>query len=163
MDASHLENSGEKTTTNTDTPTSPPASEEKPHSFAKEMLPWSGYINHLSLINTTLRPFVMLASPAVLWATLLFTTCISWLVGISITLSQIFSAPPYNFSVTSVGLTNLSSFIASLLATLISGPVIDGIVRKMSLKNGGTFGISLLLTKKVVSYRAVTDFFIART
>lgn len=78
----------------------------------------------------------------VLWATLLFTTCISWLVGISITLSQIFSAPPYNFSVTAVGLTNLSSFVASVLATLVSGPLIDGLVKKMSMKNGGTFGKS---------------------
>jgi hypothetical protein len=83
----------------------------------------------------------MLGSPAVLWATLLFTTCISWLVGISITLSQIFSAPPYNFSVSAVGLTNLSSFVASLLGTLIAGPLIDGVVRRMSLKNGGTFGM----------------------
>jgi MFS family permease len=119
-------------------PTSP-ASEEKPHSFAKNMLPYSGYVNHVSFWNTIFRPFVMLGSPAVLWATLLFTTCISWLVGISITLSQIFSAPPYNFSVSAVGLTNLSSFVASLLGTLIAGPLIDGVVRRMSLKNGGTF------------------------
>ncbi|KAL2669962.1 hypothetical protein Neosp_015128 [[Neocosmospora] mangrovei] len=139
LDAEHVENSEKNTaSSNTQTPTRLP-SEEKPISWAKEMLPYSGYVNHVSLINTMLRPFVMLASPAVLWATLLFTTCISWLVGISITLSQIFSGPPYNFSVTSVGLTNLSSFIASLLATLIAGPIIDGIVRRMSLKNRGTF------------------------
>jgi hypothetical protein len=115
---------------------------EAPYSFAKEMLPYSGYINHVSLVNTMFRPFVMLASPAVLWATLLFTTCISWLVGISVTLSQIFSAPPYNFSVTEVGLTNLSSFVASILGTLIAGPLIDGVVRRMSMRNRGTFGKS---------------------
>jgi len=115
---------------------------EAPYSFAKDMLPYSGYVNHVSLVNTMFRPFVMLASPAVLWATLLFTTCISWLVGISVTLSQIFSAPPYNFSVTAVGLTNLSSFVASILATLIAGPLIDGVVRRMSMRNGGTFGKS---------------------
>lgn len=136
MEAEHVEN--EEKTTTTQSPATP-ASSEPTHSFAKNMLPYSGYVNHVSLINTTFRPFVMLGSPAVLWATLLFTTCISWLVGISITLSQIFSAPPYNFSVTSVGLTNLSSFVASLLGTLIAGPLIDGVVRRMSLKNGGTF------------------------
>lgn len=139
MDVEQVENEG-KTTTDA-TPRAPvPAEAEPEHSFAKQMLPYSGYVNHVSLINTCFRPFVMLASPAVLWATLLFTTCISWLVGISITLSQIFSAPPYNFSVISVGLTNLSSFVASLLGTLIAGPLIDGVVRRMSLKNGGTFG-----------------------
>jgi hypothetical protein len=119
-------------------------SDEKPHSFAKQLLPYSGYVNHVSFLNTIFRPFVMLASPAVLWATLLFTTCISWLVGISVTLSQIFSAPPYNFSITSVGLTNMSSFVASVLATLIAGPMIDGMVRRLSKRNGGTFGEQFL-------------------
>lgn len=118
----------------------PSATSEKPNSWTKEMLPYSGYVNHVSFLNTLIRPFWMLGSPAVLWATLLFTTCVSWLVGISITLSQIFSVPPYNFSITAVGLTNLSSFVASLLGTAIAGPLIDGIMRKMSMKNGGTFG-----------------------
>jgi len=118
----------------------PSPSQEKPHSFLVNLLPYSGYFNHVSFLNTIFRPFMLLGSPAVLWATLLFTTCISWLVGISITLSQIFSAPPYNFSVVAVGLTNLSSFVASLLGTLVAGPLIDGLVRKMSMRNGGTFG-----------------------
>ena len=133
----------EKQTTVPKSPTTTyPSSQEVPYSFSKEMLPYSGYVNHVSLVNTMFRPFVLLASPAVLWATLLFTTCISWLVGISVTLSQIFSAPPYNFSITAVGLTNLSSFVASLLGTLIAGPLIDGMIRKLSLRNGGTFGKS---------------------
>lgn len=104
------------------------------------MLPYSGYVNHVSLWKTLLHPFRLLGSPAVLWATLLFTTCISWLVGISITLSQIFSAPPYNFSVVAVGATNLSSFVASLLGTLVAGPAIDGVAKLMSKFNKGTFG-----------------------
>jgi hypothetical protein len=140
MDASHLEEEEKNASGQPTQPRATPTSDDKPYSFAKNMLPYSGYVNHVSFLNTVFRPFVMLASPAVLWATLLFTTCISWLVGISITLSQIFSAPPYNFSVTAVGLTNLSSFVASLLGTALAGPLIDGVVRRMSLKNGGTFG-----------------------
>lgn len=107
--------------------------------FWQEMKPWSGYVHHISLWSTMLRPFFLLASPSVLWATLLFTTCISWLVGISITISQIFSAPPYNFSVSSVGATNVSSFVASVLGTLIAGPTIDGIVKFMARRNKGVF------------------------
>lgn len=80
----------------------------------------------------------------VLWATLLFTTCISWLVLISLTLSQIFSAPPYNFSVGSVGATNVSSFVASLIGTLIAGPLVDGVATRLAKMNRGTFGISPL-------------------
>lgn len=50
-----------------------------------------------------------------------------------------FSAPPYNFSVRSVGATNLSSFVASVIGTMIAGPLIDGIVKRMSKRNKGVF------------------------
>lgn len=136
--ADHLETPTEKGAVVTPTPTDTTASEPR-ISFAQEMKPWSGYVHHVSLISTMVRPFFLLASPAVLWATLLFTTCISWLVGISITLSQIFSAPPYNFSVRSVGATNLSSFVASVIGTMVAGPLIDGIVKRMAKRNKGIF------------------------
>lgn len=114
------------------------------HSFARELLPWSGYWDQTSFWRTSIRPFFFLASPMVAWATLLFTTCISWLVLISITLSQIFSLPPYNFSIVAVGATNISSFVASLLATAAAGPLIDGLATFMSKKNKGIFGASCL-------------------
>lgn len=126
----------------TTTTAAPPSSPEERISWAKEMLPYSGYVNHVPLWTTLIHPFRLLGSPAVLWATLLFTTCISWLVGISITLSQIFSAPPYSFPVTSVGATNVSSFVASLIGTAIAGPAIDGVAKLMSRYNNGTFGES---------------------
>ncbi|KAJ5305840.1 hypothetical protein N7508_004855 [Penicillium antarcticum] len=107
--------------------------------WSKQLLPYSGYVNSVSFWNTLIRPFYLLASPAVLWGTLLFTICISWLVAISLTLSQIFSAPPYNFSVGAVGATNMASFVASVLGTLVAGPLIDGVVTRMSKMNGGIF------------------------
>lgn len=121
-------------------PTSASIPNEEPISWTQRLLPYSGYVNQVSFWNTLIRPFYLIASPAVLWAVLLFTTCISWLVGISLTLSQIFSAPPYNFSVVGVGATNLSSFVASVLGTLTAGPLIDGLVTRMSRMNGGIFG-----------------------
>lgn len=116
---------------------------EPKKSFLRELLPYDGYWDRPSFWRTLIRPFFFLASPMVAWATLLFTTCISWLVLISITLSQIFSAPPYNFSVTAVGATNLSSFVASLLATFAAGPLVDGLATFMSKRNNGTFGKKL--------------------
>jgi hypothetical protein len=108
--------------------------------WTKQLLPYSGYVNSVSFWNTLVRPFYLLASPAVLWATLLFTICISWLVAISLTLSQIFSAPPYNFSVGAVGATNMASFVASVLGTIVAGPLIDGVATRMSKMNSGIFG-----------------------
>lgn len=123
--------------------TSPVRSSIEPKkSLVRELLPYDGYWDTTSFWRTLIRPFFFLGSPMVVWATLLFTTCISWLVFISITLSQIFSAPPYNFSVGAVGATNLSSFVASVLATVISGPLIDGLAKLMAKKNNGTFGMS---------------------
>jgi hypothetical protein len=124
-----------------DMPAAPSASEPRV-SYIRELLPWSGYWDHISFWRTFFRPFVVIASPIVIWATLLFTICISWLVLISITLSQIFSAPPYNFSVRAVGATNVSSFVASLLSTLVAGYVIDGVAQHMSKRNNGIFGES---------------------
>jgi hypothetical protein len=128
-----------ETTTNS-VPVATSSSSEPRHSFTSELLPYSGYWDRTSFWRTMIRPFFMLASPMVAWATLLFTTCISWLVLISITLSQIFSAPPYNFSVSAVGVTNLSSFVASTLGTLVAGPLIDGLVRRLAGINKGIFG-----------------------
>lgn len=113
---------------------------EPEKSFVRTLLPWDGYWDQTSFWRTLIRPFFFLASPMVAWATLLFTTCISWLVLISITLSQIFSAPPYNFSIVAVGATNISSFVASLLATAVAGPLIDGVATFLSKKNKGIFG-----------------------
>lgn len=115
-------------------------SDEKPHSFLREMLPYSGYYDPASFWKTLLRPFMMLLSPMILWATIQYTILVSWLVLISITLSQIFSAPPYNFSIAAVGASNLSSFVASAIGTAVAGPLIDGVVKIMSRRNKGTFG-----------------------
>jgi len=112
---------------------------EPRQSYAKELLPWNGYWDKVSFWRTFIRPFFVIASPIVMWATLLFTICISWLVLISITLSQIFSAPPYNFSVSAVGATNVSSFVASVIATLMAGFIIDGVAKYMSKRNNGIF------------------------
>ncbi|ROW06986.1 hypothetical protein VMCG_04064 [Cytospora schulzeri] len=112
---------------------------EPTKTYLRELLPYDGYWDHTSFWRTLIRPFFFLASPMVAWATIEFTTCISWLVLISLTLSQILSAPPYNFSVTSVGASNVSSFVASLIGTALAGPLVDGLATFLSKKNKGVF------------------------
>ncbi|KAL3473524.1 major facilitator superfamily domain-containing protein [Aspergillus californicus] len=117
----------------------PDSSEEKPISYKRKLLPYSGYVNHVSFWNTLIRPFYLIASPAVVWGVILFTTCISWLVLISLTISQIFSAAPYNFSVGAVGATNVASFVASVIGTIVAGPLVDGVASRLSKLNKGIF------------------------
>ncbi|KAJ0424370.1 major facilitator superfamily domain-containing protein [Aspergillus carlsbadensis] len=122
--------------------TSPPiqnSSTEESISYMRSLLPYSGYVNHISFWNTLIRPFYLIASPAVCWAVILFTTCISWLVLISLTISQIFSAPPYSFSVGAVGATNVASFVASLIGTIVAGPLVDGVATRLAKMNKGIF------------------------
>lgn len=114
-------------------------SEEHKTSYWKELLPYSGYWDSAPFFRTVIRPFFMLGSPIVLWASFLLTATISWIVLVSFVLSQIFSAPPYNFSVAAVGATNISSFVATILGTVVAGPVIDGLVKYMAKKNKGIY------------------------
>lgn len=107
--------------------------------YWRELLPYSGYWDNAPFFGTLIRPFFMLGSPIVLWASFLFTATISWLVLVSFVLSQIFSAPPYNFSVAAVGATNISSFVATILGTVVAGPIIDGLVKYMARSNKGIY------------------------
>ncbi|KAK3986073.1 major facilitator superfamily domain-containing protein [Cladorrhinum sp. PSN332] len=133
--------------------------QDPPKTFLRELLPYDGYWDKTSFWRTLILPFTLLTSPMVSWATLLFTTCISWLVLISITLSQIFSAPPYNFSVASVGASNLSSFVATLIGTLVAGPLIDGVARFMSKKNNGIFEAEFRLPIMITYLITAAGFF----
>ncbi|POR38900.1 hypothetical protein TPAR_00888, partial [Tolypocladium paradoxum] len=112
---------------------------ETASSFLRDLRPWNGYYDSSNFFRNLISPFLMLSSPIVVWGSLMFNICISWLVLLSITMSQIFSGPPYSFSVTAVGLTNLSSFIATLIATAFSGMAVDGLVKFMSRKNKGIY------------------------
>jgi len=93
----------------------------------------------VNLFWITVRPFRLVLSPPVAFGTILYMTCISWLVLIAVTISQIFSLPPYNFSVEHVGLTNLSSFVASVLASIVAQPLSDGLAVYMAKRNGGVY------------------------
>lgn len=114
-------------------------SSEAKQPYWRELLPYAGYWDKSPFLGTLARPFFMCGSPIVLWASLMFTATISWLVMISFVLSQIFSAPPYNFTVAQVGASNLSSFVATILATAVAGPAIDGLVKYLSRKNKGIY------------------------
>ncbi|KKA30557.1 hypothetical protein TD95_004518 [Thielaviopsis punctulata] len=126
-------------TTTTTTGTTDSAFSESKSSYLSTLAPWSGFWDPVPFWKTLIRPARMLVSPAVAWGTLIFSTSISWLVLLTVTVSQIFSAPPYNFNVVAVGATNLAPFVAAMVATAISGPLVDGTGAFMSRLNGGIF------------------------
>ncbi|EPQ60393.1 MFS general substrate transporter [Gloeophyllum trabeum ATCC 11539] len=109
-------------------------------SYAQELSIFSGiYPTRVSLLALVWRPIESLATPIVLWAGLVYGVAITWLVLLATSVSQLFSAPPYNFDTSQVGLTYMGPFIGAMLAAVISGPLSDWLARHMSAWNKGTF------------------------
>lgn len=84
-----------------------------------------------------LRPLLCASLPPVVWAGLIYGVQIMWLSLTSNTQSTFFTAEPYNFSSGSVGLTNLSSLVGSIIGMFFGGYVADWIVLKLARKNNG--------------------------
>ncbi|TFK56679.1 MFS general substrate transporter [Heliocybe sulcata] len=109
-------------------------------SYLQDLAIFSGvYPTRVSFLALVWRPVESLATPIVLWAGLVYGVAITWLVLLATSVSQLFSAPPYNFDSSQVGLTYMGPFIGAMLAALISGPLTDWLARSLSAWNRGTF------------------------
>ncbi|SCV34322.1 related to transporter protein HOL1 [Fusarium fujikuroi] len=111
----------------------------QPNSFIYNLRPWSGYYDASGFWYSIFAPFKMLGSPVVIWGCFQLTICMSWLVLLASTASQIFTQPPYNFTVAQVGLTNLSSFVGTFIATALAGLMVDGLATFMARRNEGIY------------------------
>lgn len=115
-------------------------SELNPKKTYKEMLKvYNGRYTDDKYWMVALRPFFLLLYPGVLFSTFIYSLSVVWLIVISETISHIMSAPPYNFSITSVGLLYIATFIGGCLGSAVAGRFSDLIVRAMSRRNNGTY------------------------
>jgi hypothetical protein len=112
---------------------------EKKWSYAHQLRPWSGYFTKHNVFADFLRPYKLFGSPIVIWASLMWTNCLSWALAFAVTASQIFSAPPYNFTVTQVGCVNMAGFVASLLGTFLSQWLSDWLATQLAKRNNGVY------------------------
>lgn len=85
------------------------------------------------------RPLLMLVFPQVLFSFFAYGLTTSWLIVVGSVLAQIFTAPPYSFSVSQVGLVTISSLIGAIVGAFITGPLADWVVKFMSRRNGGIY------------------------
>jgi len=114
------------------------ASEPK-WSYARQLLPWSGYLSKQNVFYDMVRPYKLLASPIVLWAGIMWINCLTWSLAIAVTTSQIFSAPPYNMTVSQVGAINMAGFVGSLIGTFLSQWLSDYIATSFARRNNGIY------------------------
>jgi len=85
------------------------------------------------------RPLMMLVFPQVLFSFLAYGLTTSWLVVVGSVLAQLFTAPPYNFSISGVGLVSVAALIGSIIGAFTTGPLADFVVKFMSRRNKGIY------------------------
>ena len=86
-----------------------------------------------------MRPLVIFWYPAVLWGFLIYGTTLTWIVVFSVVNAEIFTLPPYNFSVSETGLISLSPFILTTIGEIVSGPLNDWIGLHLTKRNHGIY------------------------
>jgi len=111
-----------------------------PQGYLQTLKPWNGRLSQSKWHLVALRPFILFAYPAVLWAALVYSLSVGWLIVLSESISDIYrDRDSYNFSALQSGLVYLSPFIGGILGTAVAGKVSDVIVRAMARRNGGVY------------------------
>ncbi|KUJ15419.1 MFS general substrate transporter [Mollisia scopiformis] len=100
-------------------------------------------------------PFRLVTFPAIVWAGFMGGIQIWWLSLLSVTQSEIFSEPPYNFDIADVGDTNIAAFIGGIFGMLWGGPLSDWYVLHRARRNKGImepeFRLWLLIVPAVLN------------
>ncbi|KAL2838109.1 major facilitator superfamily domain-containing protein [Aspergillus pseudoustus] len=105
--------------------------------FIQELAFCSVIDHDVSLWRVFRRPFVLLAYPTVLWASLVYGMSLSWNVILGSLVAQLFGPPPYNFSSGSQGLIFISPLLGSLVGTYLCGPIADQVATFFTIRNNG--------------------------
>nr|UJH94519.1 Hol1 [Starmerella bombicola] len=107
--------------------------------FFSNLSLYSGPKTSAPLWKIFLRPFILYGYLPIVFATLIYGTSVVWLSVIAETINAIFTAEPYNFPTTSVGLLYVATFTGGVLGSMIAGKVSDWLVRIICQKNGGIY------------------------
>ncbi|KAI1499888.1 major facilitator superfamily domain-containing protein [Biscogniauxia marginata] len=125
---------------------------ERKDSYIRTLRLFSGTYSETPLWKIFLRPLVVFWYPAVLWAFLLYGITLTWIVAFSVVNAVIFTAPPYNFSVSETGLISLSPFILTFIGEIASGPLNDWVCLWLAKKNRGIYEPEFRLPPIIISF-----------
>jgi MFS family permease len=90
-----------------------------------------------ALIRDFWVPWKLFAFPIVQFAAFVFSWSASNFLVLNLTQTQVFAAPPYNFSPQNVGFTNFAVFAGALFGLLTAGPLSDWIAMRQTIRNNG--------------------------
>lgn len=125
---------------------------EKKHSYWHDLKIFHGRVCDDPFWKVLTRPLLMLIFPQVLFSFFAYGLTTSWLVVVGSVLAQLFTAPPYNFSISGVGLVSIASLIGAIVGAFISGPIADWIIKSMSRRNGGIYEPEFRLVLIVITF-----------
>jgi hypothetical protein len=89
------------------------------------------------LARDALAPFQIFTVPIISWAAMSMGFAANCLLGLNLTQSQVFAAPPYNFTSAQVGFVNFAFVVGGIIGLLTAGPLSDFISLRAAKKNGG--------------------------
>lgn len=125
--------------------------DEPPYTYWEQLLPVRGIESDENLLAIVFRPFGMLLFPQVLYGFITYGLSTSWLVVMISVLAQLFTVPPYNFTVSQVGLISIAPLVASILG-FVSGPLNDWAVKKLARWNNGIYEPEFRLSLNVLTF-----------
>ncbi|CUM64707.1 uncharacterized protein PRCAT00002316001 [Priceomyces carsonii] len=111
-------------------------------------IPERTYMQRMHLIETEysdkrgwaivfFKPFLLCSLPAVVWCGILQSIQQMWLTFLLNTQSLFFALPPYNFSTGMVGVTNLATFVGTILGMFYGGSLVDIMTIFLAKRNNG--------------------------
>ena len=90
-----------------------------------------------TLLLDILAPIQIVTYPIILWVFLAFAFTTNCLLSLNLTQSQVFAAPPYNFSPAAVGFVNFAFVVGGIVGLCTAGPISDWLSLKLAKRNGG--------------------------
>lgn len=112
------------------------APEVKRRGFIQNLRLFSGSYTSEPFWKLFVRPVILLSLPPVLWATLVMSGTIGFLVAITSNFAPAFAAA-YNFQPWQSGLCFIAALIGSFIGIFMGGRMGDYIADKQTQKNGG--------------------------
>ncbi|KAF8470681.1 major facilitator superfamily domain-containing protein [Kalaharituber pfeilii] len=103
--------------------------------FLQELRLYNGRFSTDGFWKLLFAPFPCMLYPATIWAFLFQGTFVTWGIGVSVVLAQIFSAPPFEFDSEQMGYIYAAPTIGAILAYILSNFASDSICLFLSRRN----------------------------
>jgi hypothetical protein len=107
--------------------------------FLQELQPWSKINPNASYIHLFVRPWPLIVYPAVIFAFLIFSVTLAWVVVFINVNASIYQGPHYHMSPGIDGLVNIPAVIGIAFGSFAGGALTDYIAEKKAKGNNGVF------------------------